>query len=165
MPAAMRFRTPATAFRARMKVWALRRQGADMLPLRLSARRVYILPTSAGWTFALLLAVMFVAGMNYGNGLALLFTFWLTGFALVTMVQTQRGLTGTTVHMVTAEPAHAGEAVRLRLLVSGRIAPQDLRASVDMALASGESATETTGSGGAAAHGRITLHLPARRRG
>ena len=38
---------------------------------------------------------MFIAGMNYGNGLALLFTFWLTGFALVAMVQTQRDLAGT----------------------------------------------------------------------
>src|SRR5690606_13008594 len=101
-------------------------QGADALPLRLAARRVYILPTSAGWTFALLLAVMFVAGMNYGNGLALLFTFWLAGFALVAMVQTQRGLTGTTVHAATAEPAHAGDMVRLRVLVSGRSAPEDL---------------------------------------
>jgi uncharacterized protein (DUF58 family) len=115
------------AFRERVKQWALRRQGPDRLPLRLASRRIYILPTSAGWTFALLLVVMFLAGMNYGNGLALLFTFWLTGFALVAMVQTQRVLAGVTVHEADAEPAHAGGEVRVRLIVStNRCAPQDL---------------------------------------
>src|SRR5690606_5038568 len=87
--------------RGRLKAWALRRQGRDALPLRLTARRVYILPTTAGWTFALLLGVMFIAGMNYGNGLALLFTFWLAGFALVAMVMTQRVLTTTRITAAT----------------------------------------------------------------
>src|SRR5690606_6305043 len=174
MPAAMRFRTPATAFRARMKVWALRRQGADVLPLRLSARRVYILPTSAGWTFALLLAVMFVAGMNYGNGLALLFTFWLTGFALVAMVQTQRGLTGITVHAASAGPAHAGDMVRLRVLVSGGSAPADLhlveeRESVSAAGAATAAAAAgndiSQDQGGESSKAELLLELPAPRRG
>src|SRR5690606_37529901 len=169
MPAAMRFRTPATAFRARMKVWALRRQGADVLPLRLTARRVYILPTSAGWTFALLLAVMFVAGMNYGNGLALLFTFWLAGFALVAMVQTQRGLTGITVHAASAGPAHAGDMVRLRVLVYGGSAPADLHlvaeqesASAAVAAAAG---TGTSQDQGGLPGGELLLELPAPHRG
>ncbi|MFO7325834.1 MAG: DUF58 domain-containing protein [Pseudomonadota bacterium] len=126
MPAAAT--TPlAATLRERVKQWALRRQGRDVLPLRLKSRRIYILPTSAGWTFALLLVVMFLAGMNYGNGLALLFTFWLAGFALVAMVQTQRMLSGVIVHEARAEPAHAGGQVRLTLVVSpGRCAPEDL---------------------------------------
>ena len=70
--------------------WALRRQGPDVLPLRLAPRRIYILPTGTGWTFGLLIAAMFLAGMNYGNGLALLLTFWLAGFTLVAMIRTQR---------------------------------------------------------------------------
>lgn len=138
---------PAAALRSRLRDWALRRQGRDILPLRLSARRVYILPTSAGWTFALLLGVMFLAGMNYGNGLALLFTFWLAGFALVAMVQTQRSLTAVTVEAVTAEPAHAGGRVRVQVQVSGRSAPQDLRLTAQ------------------AASGNLSLDLPAPQRG
>ncbi len=51
---------------------------------------------------------MFIAGMNYGNGLALLFSFWLAGFAFVAMVQTQRSLAGTVLHAVSAEPVFAG---------------------------------------------------------
>src|SRR5687768_10913761 len=117
--------------RGRLRAWALRRQGPDALPLKLASRRIYILPTPAGWTFALLLGVMFVAGMNYGNGLALLFTFWLGGFALVAMVQTQRGLEGTRMLAAVATPAHAGGAVNLRLDIAGRNAPQDLRLQLD----------------------------------
>ena len=61
-------------FRQRMLRWALRRQGPDSLPLQLKPRRIYILPTGTGWTFGLLVVAMFLAGMNYGNGLALLLT-------------------------------------------------------------------------------------------
>ncbi len=117
--------------RARLRSWALKRQGRDVLPLTLAARRVYILPTPAGWTFGLLLATMFIAGMNYGNGLALLFTFWLAGFALVAMVQTQRSLAGLTLQATAVDPVHAGGQLTLRITVSGKAAPQDLRLSAD----------------------------------
>ncbi len=111
--------------------WALRRQGADRLPLTLQARRVYIVPTSAGWTFALLILVTFVAGMNYGNGLAMLFSFWLTGFALVAMVQTQRNLAGTQLLDASALPAFAGAAVAIALSVATRGAAADLSLSAE----------------------------------
>ncbi len=101
---ATRLSRPRDKLQARLRSWALSRQGRDALPLRLTARRVYIVPTAAGWTFALLVAVIFIAGMNYGNGLALLFAFWLAGFAFVAMVQTQRGLAGTVLEAVRGEP-------------------------------------------------------------
>jgi len=124
--------SPLTStLRMRLRTWALKRQGKDELPLRLAARRVYILPTPAGWTFALLLGVMFIAGMNYGNGLALLFTFWLTGFALVAMVQTQRSLTGVQLLSADAAPAHAGDAVSLRVQLEGRTPAADLHLEQD----------------------------------
>jgi uncharacterized protein (DUF58 family) len=127
----MRSSTSGFTLRDRIRTWALKRQGRDALPLKLASRRIYILPTPAGWTFALLVGVMFIAGMNYGNGLALLFTFWLTGFALVAMVQTQRSLAGTMLHSATAAPAHAGGKVSVKIAVSGRNAPQDLRLQSD----------------------------------
>jgi uncharacterized protein (DUF58 family) len=117
--------------RARLRAWALKRQGPDNLPLTLASRRIYILPTPAGWTFALLLGTMFIAGMNYGNGLALLFTFWLTGFAVVAMVQTQRGLVGMRLLAASVQPVHAGDAVTLRVTITGRTPPQDLRLQLD----------------------------------
>jgi uncharacterized protein (DUF58 family) len=105
----------ATPLRDRVLRWALRRQGKDVLPLTLAARRIYIVPTRAGWVFGGLLAVMFIAGMNYGNGLALLLTFWLVGFMLVAMVQTQQQLSGLTLLRAAAEPAFAGGTLALHL--------------------------------------------------
>jgi uncharacterized protein (DUF58 family) len=162
----------SSTLRARLRAWALKRQGKDALPLRLRARRVYILPTPAGWTFALLLAVMFVAGMNYGNGLALLFTFWLTGFALVAMVQTQRCLTGLRLTSADASPAHAGDAVRLRIHVEGRTPAADLCLEQD---GSPESSVAPSSSSAASSRtqregkpedsGQVALDIPVSRRG
>jgi uncharacterized protein (DUF58 family) len=116
---------------SRIRDWALRRQGADTLPLTLAARRIYILPTRIGWIFALLVVVMFIAGMNYGNGLALLFTFWPTGFALVALVQTQRNLAGARLLSASASPAFAGDQVALTIMVSARGDPADLALSAN----------------------------------
>ena len=115
----------------RLRNWALRRQGTDTLPLTLAARRIYILPTRAGWIFALLIGVMFIAGMNYGNGLALLFTFWLAGFALVAMVQTQRNLAGTQLLSASAAPAFAGGQVATTIMVATHGDAADLILAAD----------------------------------
>ncbi|MEO6079930.1 MAG: DUF58 domain-containing protein [Steroidobacteraceae bacterium] len=145
-------------FRNRLRSWALRRQGADALPLTLAARRIYILPTRAGWTFAILILVMFIAGMNYGNGLALLFTFWLTGFALVAMVQTQRNLAGTQLLSASAVPAFAGDKVAVSIVVSTRGAVADLTLSTDGDTTPGTPATDP-------AADAVYLRIAARRRG
>jgi uncharacterized protein (DUF58 family) len=119
--------SPSARFRQRMLRWALRRQGVDTLPLKLAPRRIYILPTRAGWTFALLVVAMFLAGMNYGNGLALLLAFWLTGFALVAMIRTQRTLAGA--HVLRAVPAatFAGDALPLTLEIRSTLTAADLQ--------------------------------------
>jgi uncharacterized protein (DUF58 family) len=79
---------------ARMAAWVRRRQGEDSLPVVLERRRLYILPTRAGAAFAALWLFMLLAGLNYGNSLALLLTFLLAGFALVTMHACHRNLLG-----------------------------------------------------------------------
>jgi uncharacterized protein (DUF58 family) len=107
-------------FQKRVTAWALRRQPVDTLPLELKSRRVYILPTRTGAAFAVMLAVSFIGGLNYGNGLAMLFSFWLAGFALVAMLRTHRQLTGTQITDATAEPAFAGQTVALRLQFAAR---------------------------------------------
>jgi uncharacterized protein (DUF58 family) len=109
--------------------WARKRQGEDVTPLVLRARRLYILPTSAGYTSALLLLVMLIAGLNYGNSLALLLTFLLAGFVLVGMYECQRTLRGLELLRARAEDCHAGSdgALELRLGNSGRHARRSLR--------------------------------------
>ena len=93
---------------ARAHGWARARQGEDALPLALVRRRLYILPTRTGIGFTVLVLAMVVAGLNYGNSLALLIAFVLGGFALVAMNLCHRNLLGLRVIGVNAEPAFAG---------------------------------------------------------
>jgi uncharacterized protein (DUF58 family) len=93
--------------RERTAAWMRRRQGTDVLPVTLERRRLYILPTGAGAAFALLLFLMLIAGLNYGNSLALFLTFLLAAFALVTMHQCHRNLLGVAVLTVSAPAVFA----------------------------------------------------------
>ena len=93
----------------RVERWAAKRQGTDMLPLRLLGRRLYILPTRAGIAFAVLAFVMLIAGLNYSNSLALVLTFMLGGFMLVGMHECQRTLQGLELVQAQADECHAGD--------------------------------------------------------
>src|SRR5205823_2039836 len=90
--------------RERAAAWMRRRQGVDLLPVALERRRLYILPTGTGVGFAVLLFLMLIAGLNYGNSLALFLTFSLSAFALVAMQQCHRNLLGVAV-IAAAAPA------------------------------------------------------------
>jgi len=99
----------------RFASWARRRQGADTLPVSVHYRRIYILPTRAGWSFAVLLFGMFIAGLNYSNSVALFLTFWLGGFALVVMHRCHRNLLGVRLTGATPSAAFAGSNAALDL--------------------------------------------------
>ena len=99
--------------------WARRRQGLDTLPVTLVARRIYIVPTRAGAGLAALLLVMLAAGLNYNNSLALLLTFTLASFALVSLYQCHQHLLGLTVRTLTVEPGFAGEGLPVSVTLVG----------------------------------------------
>lgn len=103
---------------ARFAAWVKKRQGADVLPVTIHRRRLYILPTRAGVAFSALLLVMLVAGLNYSNSLALLLTFLLGGFAVVVMHQCHRNLLGVTLNGVGTPASFAGETARLPLVLA-----------------------------------------------
>jgi uncharacterized protein (DUF58 family) len=107
---------PALA-RERVAAWMRRRQGTDWLPVTLERRRLYILPTGTGVAFAMLLFLMLIAGLNYGNSLALFLAFLLGAFALVAMQQCHRNLLGIAVLTVSAPAvfARAGGVVQVTL--------------------------------------------------
>lgn len=115
--------------RERLTRWALRRQGPDVLPLTLNLRRLYILPTRAGVVFAGLIGASFVAGIQYGSGLALLLTFWLTGFALAAMLRTHRSLAGARIVSVAVPPQFAGRPVTVLLQLQARAQAAELAVS------------------------------------
>ncbi|MCC6172276.1 MAG: DUF58 domain-containing protein [Gammaproteobacteria bacterium] len=139
--------------------WARRRQGEDRLPVVLQRRRLYILPTRAGAGFAVLLLAMLIAGLNYANSLALLLAFVLGGFAIIGMNHCHRNLLGLRLGAAHAEPAFAGETVRLVLALdspaAGRfdLAVEAPGADAALAAIAPDDAT------------RLELRLPALRRG
>jgi uncharacterized protein (DUF58 family) len=146
--------------RARIRRWARRRQGADHLPVSLHRRRIYILPTRAGWGFALLVFCMFVAGLNYGNSTALFLTFWLGGFALVGMHRCHRNLLGVDLQAVSAAPTFAGSTSRVELTLDNTATLTRLRIEADLP---GLPANATDIAARSAA--RVTLEVPAHTRG
>ncbi len=99
--------------RRRLAAWARRRQGDDQLPVTITTRRVYILPTRGGLAFAALVFVMLLAGLNYANSVALLITFLMAGFGMISIHLTHRNLVGVNVTSVASVDAFVGEHGRL----------------------------------------------------
>ena len=104
-----------SGLRQRAASWARRRQGDDQLPVTITTRRIYILPTRGGVAFGALLFIMLLAGLNYGNSIALLITFLLAGFALIAMHLCHRNLANLGVRGVAAGNAFAGEHGRIAI--------------------------------------------------
>lgn len=95
-----------------------RRSPATRVPLAISRRRLYILPTGSGGLFALLLVIMLLGATNYSNSLAFALTFWLASVALVSMHHAHRNLLGLSIRTVEAEPVFAGQAARFTLTLA-----------------------------------------------
>jgi uncharacterized protein (DUF58 family) len=143
----------AALARKRVAAWVRHRQGADALPVTLARRRLYILPTRAGLGFGLLWLMMLLAGLNYGNSLALFFTFLLAGFALVAMNDCHRNLLGITLVSVSAPAMFARSAGALELVLEHRAprARPGVQAALDDAPPAGVDLPP---------HGRARLELP-----
>lgn len=141
------------AARARMAAWVRRRQGPDVLPVTLARRRLYILPTRAGLGFGSLWILMLLAGLNYGNSLALFFTFLMAGVALVAMNDCHRNLLGLTLVSVSAPPMFARRAGVLELVLEHPAARA--RPGIEAALDEGPLAAV-----GLPPRGRARLELP-----
>lgn len=110
-----------------------RRTPVRALPLAVSRRRLYILPTRSGVLFALLLVVMLLGATNYQNSLAFALTFWLGAIALVSMHHAHANLVGVRITGATAAPVFAGDVMHFEITldhVTGR-ARRALRVNAD----------------------------------
>jgi uncharacterized protein (DUF58 family) len=113
-PAAGRWRE---ALRRRWRGWwNARHPRSDQLTL--TQRNVYILPTGAGWLFALLLLTLLVASINYQLNLGHLMTFVLAGVGLSSMHSTHATLRGLTLAAQAGDPVFAGEVAQLQVTLS-----------------------------------------------
>jgi uncharacterized protein (DUF58 family) len=101
----------------RIRRWTRRRHGIDPDPFTLPGRRIYILPTGLGVTYALMLFAMFLGAMNYGNNLALGLTFLLGALGLTAMHHSHRNLAGVRIRAAGCEPVFAGQIARFRVAI------------------------------------------------
>jgi uncharacterized protein (DUF58 family) len=77
----------------------------------IGARRIYILPTSYGLIFGVLLFLMLLGAVNYANNPAHMLTFLLAAIGSNAIYQTWRNLRGLGLVCQGATPVFAGEAV------------------------------------------------------
>ncbi|HTU64781.1 MAG TPA: DUF58 domain-containing protein [Steroidobacteraceae bacterium] len=126
----------------------------------MSSRRVYILPTRAGFAFAALIVVMLLAGLNYSNSVALMLTFVLAGFGLIAMHLCHRNLVGLGIRDLATRDAFAGEHGQLRLTLTN--SADTPRIGIESATDATERVTLDVTAGGSA---RADLALPLERRG
>jgi len=103
---------------------------AEPLPIRLDRRRIYVLPTRFGISFSLLLFVMLLGALNYGNNPALLLTCLFGAAGGASLFAGFRAMNGLTLTRIGADECHAGAplTVRLRFASAGRARPSLLLA-------------------------------------
>ncbi|MEM1440566.1 MAG: DUF58 domain-containing protein [Pseudomonadota bacterium] len=105
-------------FYRRVARWVRKRQGEDTLPLKLTSRRLYILPTPVGTTFGIVCFAMLLGSMNYNNSMGFALTFLLVATGLVAMHRCHRNLAGLEVIAVHAAPVYAGESAHVDIEVT-----------------------------------------------
>ncbi|HQO29415.1 MAG TPA: DUF58 domain-containing protein, partial [Accumulibacter sp.] len=85
------------------------------MPIELTQRRIYILPTGAGLLFVAALTVMLIGAINYNLGLGHALVFLLAAIGLLAIVHTFRNLFALRLLPGRAEPVFAGETARFPL--------------------------------------------------
>ncbi len=98
--------------------WLARQPRTDQLTL--TQRKVYILPTKAGWMLAITLLVLLVAAINYQLNLGYLLTFLLAGSAVVGMHVCHGTLRGLSLSLSPPEPVFSGQTATLNITLSSQ---------------------------------------------
>lgn len=128
----MMSRTPAAAqrprlgerlrafVRARRDTWLFRLHEVESGEIFLYQRRVFIVPSRAGLAFGVLLAVLFIASINYNLSLGFGLTFLLASCALIDMHLAFRNLAHLSLRAGRSQPVFAGEEAQFELLLINR---------------------------------------------
>lgn len=94
------------------EAWLDRRLPIEDSPVTLHRRRVYILPTRLGWTFAAMIVALLIGSLNYETSLGFAATFFLVGVGVTGMIRTYRNLQDLHLRFAPAAPVFAGEPAR-----------------------------------------------------
>ncbi len=107
----------ASALRGYFIRWLNRRHEEELPPVRLTQRRIYILPTRAGLLFGSTLMVMLVGSINYNLSLGFVLVFLLGGVGIASLLHTYRSLAGLSLRPGKTEAVFAGDPGMLCVLV------------------------------------------------
>lgn len=105
---------PEQFFRQRWARWLDRRIPRDS-SITLNQRRIFIFLTRQGGLAVLVMAALFVGGINYANNLLLALSFFLGSLFVVAIHHTYANLSGLRISALSACPAFAGEEARFLL--------------------------------------------------
>ncbi len=141
------------AARTKLRAWAARRHGHDVLPLRISRRRIYILPTRFGMMLAVILTAMLIAGLNYNSNLALAYAFLVASLTLVTMHHCNRNMLGMLVDVTPEIDAFAGRDASAEFVLRNEsdVERPDVEIRLPIAAATDAAGTGAAGTGAAGA--------------
>ena len=135
----------------RVAAWSRRRHGPDLGTVTINRRRVYILPTALGMAYGGMLFAMLLAGLNYGNNLALALTFMLAAGGWVAMHQCHHNLAGLEITPAGTRAPFAGDDAEFAFTLASRSAREDLvlrgasRAAAAVSVGAERSATAAVG--------------------
>lgn len=150
----------AASLGSRFQRWALRGPEPESAPIRLTRKRVFVLPTRFGLAYCLLLLVMLVAAINYDLNLAHAQVFLLAGVGVVSMFHAFRNLAQLRIAPGRAAPVFLGAEARFCLILTN---PSDRpRVALGLSLP-GQAEQEVDVP--TASSCEVTLALPTRERG
>lgn len=144
----------------RLRHWLFRFGRDEQVPIVLTRRRIFILPTGGGMTYVALLCVMLIGAINYNLSLGHALVFLLAGLGLVAMVHTFRNLAGLSLVCGRAEPVFAGDTAYFPLHLSNT--RRDARCALAFRFAGNAAASVSVPPSGLA---RVALPCTAPRRG
>ncbi|PKO49696.1 MAG: hypothetical protein CVU28_15090 [Betaproteobacteria bacterium HGW-Betaproteobacteria-21] len=139
--------------------WLFPLGAPEPAPIVLGQRRIYVLPTAAGYAFGVALLVMLIASINYNLSLGYALTFLLGGVATASIIHAFRNLLHLSIRSGRVEPAFCGDSAVFRLLIDN---PRAARRPALRLRARGEGTSFELPPG---TNAEISLALPTRTRG
>ena len=121
----------------RLRQWLFRFGHDEQLPIVLTQRRIFILPTRTGLLFGAVLCVMLIGAINYNLSLGHALVFLLASLGLVNMVHTFRNLVALRLAPGRVESVFAGDIARFPMLLEN--VRRQARRSLDLAFGAHES--------------------------
>ena len=139
----------------------LKRRLPPQQRVRLGQKHIFIVPSAAGYGFALCLLLILLVAINYQNSLAYAMVFLLAAIGMLSMLHTWRNLSGLERTGLGVNPCFAGDKAQVRLqLRSLRHAHQAIKLSIY-----GQPESEIETSVAATAQQQLQLLLPMAQRG